>query len=141
MNKRRGRNKTVAVALMALTCAGCGTMLRGMTQEVLIDSYPTGAEVHVDNQIVHTPVSLALSRRTSHAIYAQNAQGATVYRIVTSEPSFGWHVWDVLACVPVVCNAIDIATGGDSVLSPDSIMLPLPPPDAGPDYRSVQAAK
>jgi hypothetical protein len=47
----------------------------------------------------------------------------------------------MLLGVPIIWNIIDAVTGADRALVPDSLIVPQPPADAGPEFRSVPYQK
>ncbi|QQE12933.1 PEGA domain-containing protein [Planctomycetota bacterium] len=54
--------------LMVVIQVGCATVVNGTTQEVTVDTKPSGAIVMVDELMTHTPVTLKLSRKKDHVI-------------------------------------------------------------------------
>jgi hypothetical protein len=128
----------LAIALIA-TSTSCGLVTHGTKQTVFIDSMPTGASIEVDGTPTTTPAWVRLSRRNSHAVLARNAQGAIVWRPILTQTDWTVFVFD-LVTVPVVFHVIDVACGSLNRLEPASLTIPLPPPDAGPEYRSLPKA-
>jgi hypothetical protein len=124
---------------------GCAAMANGRYQKIVIDSAPTPGTVEVvwwcgrdcrDSATYATPARVALRRNRSYSVYAKNENGALVERIIYSQHQGYWQALDFLL-LPIVANLIDLAAGADYELSPSQITIPLPPPDAGPEYRSL----
>jgi len=124
------------IAALALWAMSCGVVAHGRTQRVLIDSLPTGAQVEVDGVAHTTPVFLDLSRKEHHTVIARNPNGAIVWRPIESQADVVWVLVD-LGTLPLVANVIDSALGGDRELRPDALVIPFPPADAPPTYRSI----
>lgn len=130
----------IARALLAAMCVatgGCGFVLYGHTQDVPIDTAPAGGVVEVDGTRYGTPATFPLARGDSHTVIARNEHGAIVSRTLCSHSVALGHVLDMLT-VPIIFNIIDLATGSGYELVPAQLVIPLPPPDAGPEYQFVQ---
>ena len=88
------------VFCLLLAC-GCGSLIRGNTQEVRIDSYPPGASGEVDGMSIQTPAKLMLSRNEPHTVVLRK-EGYAEYRTeiateFSSSPFVGdlifWHIF------------------------------------------------
>jgi hypothetical protein len=110
--------------LLCLTAAGCGYIMRGSTQKVLIDSSPSRSQVQVDGATYTTPVELELARGRHHTVTAQSTGGTPVATHIESQTQWRYQVVDLLI-TPIIGNIIDGASGGDSNLVPSKVVLPL----------------
>lgn len=45
---------------------------------------------------------------------------------------------DLVLCVPLVCIVADSLAGSSNELYPEALMVPLPPDDAGWEFRSIE---
>ena len=111
---------------IVFSLVSCATVFSGSTSDVSILSDPAGASVSVDGiEVAYTPVTLPLSKKSSHTI-ALSADGYnSEYFIISSNAGAGWIVLDLLAgAVPLI---VDAATGNWNKLSPDSIAVTLRP--------------
>lgn len=119
----------LVLSLSALCNLGCGYLVQGSRQRVLIDTAPSSRPVEIDGSTHTAPVSLQLARKDDHIVVAKNASGQTATRTIYTSRSLMWHIWDIL-WLPVIFNIIDIASGGDSELSPEQLTIPIPPEEA-----------
>jgi len=140
----RGAARVLVVIPALLGVASCALLSHGRYQQVMIDSAPSSGTVEVITWCPNkgasvtytTPMQAELKRSCGYQVLARNVNGALVERTITSQRQGLWQLLD-LGCCPIVCNLIDAATGADLALTPDPLMIPLPPPDAGPEYRSL----
>ena len=59
----------VAVIVLVLAFTGCATILKGSSQDISIDSNPSGAKVFVDGaQVGTTPLSVDLKKNKHSSI-------------------------------------------------------------------------
>jgi hypothetical protein len=70
---------TLLVAFSLCLPCGCGSLIRGNTQEIRIDSYPPGASGEVDGMSIQTPAKLMLSRNEPHTVVLRK-EGYAEYR-------------------------------------------------------------
>ena len=75
------------VFCLCLTC-GCGSLIRGTTQEIRIDSYPPGASGEVDGMSIQTPAKLMLTRNEPHTVVLRK-EGYTEFRTKINK-EFSW---------------------------------------------------
>ena len=122
--------------LVALACllSGCGLIMNGTTQTVLIDSLPAGAVIDIDGARHQTPTRVSLKRSRQYVVRYSAPNGATVARALCAEAVTLPHVLDFMS-VPFVFNVIDRLASADREF-PESLALPLPPADASPEFRS-----
>ncbi|MFI5365572.1 MAG: hypothetical protein ACHQ4J_08115 [Candidatus Binatia bacterium] len=133
--KRRLCLRVLGVAIAASLSTGCGLIFNGTRQQVMVDTAPAGGTVEVDGVRHQTPVTLDLRRKDVHTVVATNARGATVTRNIIPEGDTLFVLMDLGTC-PVLCNLVDSAFGGDRTLVPSPLLMPLPPENAGPEFRS-----
>lgn len=110
--------------LIVFSLVSCATVFSGSTSDVSILSDPAGASVSVDGvEVAYTPITLPLSKKSSHTI-AVSADGyKSEYFIISSSAGAGWIVLDVLAGgVPLIVDAV---TGNWNKLSPDTVAVTL----------------
>ncbi len=112
-------------------------MLHGPRQTVFIDTIPPGGTVVIDDSEYATPAHVSLSRCRSHRATATTERGALTSRVILARGDTGIAIANFLA-FPILGHLIDAATGSECELSPTSIVLPLPPADAGPEFRSIE---
>ena len=75
MRSRRRQNASLIVVAV-LVSSGCGTMLNGPRQSVLITSEPAGANVFIDARVLGvTPVTVELPRRREHQVVYFEKEG------------------------------------------------------------------
>jgi|GEM_PF-2978116 len=82
--------KTWTIPLVFCLClaSGCGSLIRGNTQEIRIDSYPPGASGKVDGMSIQTPAKLMLSRNEPHTVILRK-EGYAEYRTEINN-EFSW---------------------------------------------------
>lgn len=115
--------KKLIVLVALCLCCGCGTMLAGTREQILITSTPPGIEVLVDGHAHMTPANLMLERKDNHTVRFPNGQ------VVKIEKTFwgnGEHflnlLWLSVGLVPcLVAGIIDELTGANNDLEPDAI--------------------
>jgi hypothetical protein len=119
--------KFPAVTLALALTTGCGYVLHGSTQNVHIDTMPSGAEVEVDGRPYTTPVDLELSRGDHHAVTGRTANGAPLSSHIRSE--LRWrYVAASFFLPPIIGSIVDGVTGGDCELVPSEVFIPLARP-------------
>jgi hypothetical protein len=82
------RALTIPLAFCLCLACGCGSLIRGGTQEIRIDSYPQGASGEVDGMSIQTPAKLMLSRNEAHTVVLRK-EGYTEYRTEINK-EFSW---------------------------------------------------
>jgi hypothetical protein len=73
------RALTISLVFCLCLACGCGSLIRGNTQEIRIDSYPPGASGEVDGMSIQTPAKLMLSRNEAHTVVLRK-EGYAEYR-------------------------------------------------------------
>ncbi len=108
--------------LMFLT--GCASIMHGTRQSVGISSYPTNAEVWVDNKYVgQSPTIVQLSRKDHHLVRIQ-MEGYQPYEVALTREVSGW-VFGNVVFGGVVGLAVDAISGGLYQLTPNQIEVEM----------------
>lgn len=111
-------------SLLLFSLVSCATVFSGSTSDVSILSDPSGAKISVDGiEVAETPVTLTLSKKSSHTIAVSAAGYKSEYFVIESNAGAGWIVLDLFAGgVPLIVDAV---TGNWNKLSPDTIAVTL----------------
>ena len=112
-----------AVAL-AVTLAGCATIMQGSSQEVSISSQPTGANVFVDGVMVGTTPHVANLKRKDKHVVRLELDGYQPFELPLTRATSGW-VWGNLAFGGLPGLAIDAISGGMYKLKPETVNATL----------------
>jgi hypothetical protein len=120
-----GENSMTRTGFVLLLCSfGCATIMHGSSQDVSINSTPSGAEVISDNvPSGKTPVLLHLKRGDAHTIKV-NVPGYLPYEIILTKSVSGW-VWGNLLFGGLIGLAVDAITGGLYYLNPEQVQAQL----------------
>lgn len=110
--------------LMVSGLAGCGYVLHGSTQNVHIDTMPSGAKVQVDGKPYTTPIDLELERGNHHTVTAQTASGAPLASHIRSEIQWRYVVASFFL-PPIIGSIVDGVSGGDCELVPTEVIIPV----------------
>lgn len=121
----RSRYWTVAGLIVASTVFwACATIIHGSSQEVSINSQPTGAKVTVDGQPAgSTPVVAHLRRKDTHVVSIA-MDGYQPFEIATTRSVSGW-VWGNIVFGGLIGLAVDAITGGLYNVKPDQVQAQL----------------
>ena len=117
------RRESILV-LLCLAAGGCGYVTHGSTQKIFIDTMPSQQSIEVDGKPYTTPVDLELARGTHHTVTTKSKTGAPLAAHITSETQWRYQVFDFFV-LPIIGNIIDGVSGGDSVLTPKELVIPL----------------
>jgi hypothetical protein len=82
------RALTIPLLFCLCLACGCGSLIRGNTQEIRIDSYPPGASGEVDGMSIQTPAKLMLTRNEPHTVVLRK-EGYTEFRAEINK-EFSW---------------------------------------------------
>jgi signal peptidase I len=82
------RALTIPLIFCLCLACGCGSLIRGNTQEIRIDSYPPGASGEVDGMSIQTPAKLMLTRNEPHTVVLRK-EGYTAHRTEINK-EFSW---------------------------------------------------
>ncbi|MCX6559446.1 MAG: PEGA domain-containing protein [Candidatus Aminicenantes bacterium] len=119
------------LVVIGLVATGCATLFKGASEEVRMESKPSGAEVWIDGQkIGTTPVSLKLESKKTYNIEFKLDGKAKTFRL-TNHMAAGYLILDILAgLVPVI---VDAATGAWMKLDTNNVIVDIDwPMDAHP---------
>lgn len=111
----------LVIAAMAFALSGCATVFKGGTQEVPVNSSPSGAEVIINgvSQGV-TPLNLQLESNKSYTVVVRNGTEERTF-VLRSEIGTLWLVLDVVTgLVPLI---VDAATGNWYELEPGEVFV------------------
>jgi hypothetical protein len=82
------RALTIPLVFCLCLACGCGSLIRGNTQEIHIASYPPGASGEVDGMSIQTPAKLMLTRNEPHTVVLRK-EGYTAHRTEINK-EFSW---------------------------------------------------
>lgn len=112
-----------AIAL-ALSLAGCATIMHGSRQSIGIGSSPTGARVLVDKQLQGTtPVVAKLSRKDDHLVRLE-LDGYEPFETNLTRKISGWVLGNIVL-VGLIGLTVDGITGGLYQLTPEQIQAEM----------------
>jgi hypothetical protein len=118
------RSRRILLAIIALFAAGCGTVVNGTTESVVISSEPEGAMITVDNQPRGpTPNTVELSRKAIHTVQLQKP-GYVPYTATINQSSSNW-VWGDVLFGGILGFLVDAASGGMYDLQPTQVSAQL----------------
>lgn len=108
--------------------AGCATVASGKTQDVMIRSNPTGANVLIDGMMSGTTPMLAnLVRKKRHTIQVSRQGYETVTRATAR--GFNWWYLGNLILGGVIGLIVDPITGAIYEVKPDAVYVDFEHPD------------
>lgn len=113
--------------LLVSGLAGCGYVLHGSTQNVHIDTVPSGVKVEVDGKPYTTPIDLELARGNHHTVTGRTTFGAPLSSHIRSEIQWRYVVASFFL-PPIIGTIVDGVTGGDCELVPTEVIIPLAKP-------------
>jgi len=115
---------SAVVLLVCFTLWGCATIMHGTTQEIGVQSRPTGATVTIDNKdFGTTPVIASLSRKDNH-IVSVTLEGYEPFDATITRSTSGW-VWGNIVFGGLIGLAVDAISGGLYKLSPEQVEAEL----------------
>jgi len=128
MNRRKNQLIGVAGAVVLLLATmvffGCATIMHGTSQEIGIQSRPTGATVTIDNKdFGKTPVIAKLSRKDNHTVHL-TLDGYQPFDATITRSTSGW-VWGNIVFGGLIGLAVDAISGGIYKLSPEQVEAEL----------------
>lgn len=108
----------ITLPLMLLT--GCATIMHGTRQSVGISSYPSNADVWVDNKYIgKSPTVVRLTRKDNHFVRIE-LNGYAPYETTLTHQVSGW-VFGNLAYGGLIGLAVDAISGGLYKLTPEQV--------------------
>ena len=120
-----GSTKVVSLAVVVpALVAACATIMHGTSQQVGINSQPSGATVAVDSQTLGvTPVAAKLSRKRTHRVTV-TMTGYEPFAMVTTRKTSGW-VWGNIVFGGLIGLIVDASTGGLYDVRPEEVNAQL----------------
>lgn len=108
MIRRLWMSSLLIVMGMAMLSNGCATLEKGTHERVDFTSEPSGADVHVNGDLMGTtPVTLKLESKETYRIDFKKNGYATKRYTITNHIVTKWVVFDViLGVAPVLVDAI-----------------------------------
>ncbi|MFQ5499687.1 MAG: PEGA domain-containing protein [Candidatus Zixiibacteriota bacterium] len=114
----------IVLLLATVVFLGCATIMHGTSQEIGIQSQPTGAIVTIDNQVFGTtPVVANLSRKDTHIVHFA-LDGYQPFDATLTRSTSGW-VWGNIVFGGLIGLAVDAISGGLYKLSPKQVEAEL----------------
>ena len=113
--------------LISLTLCGCGTVIHGGRQKIIIRSEPSDALVQSGNISTRTPGTLELSRRADYTLIVKK-EGYEPYEVEINRRCSPW-LWGNILLLPFAAPGviIDYYTGGYYELEPSPVYMQLNP--------------
>jgi len=123
--KKRVKNTAISgLAIVALTCSSCATVVNGLSQDIPISSHPPGAVVSVDGeQYGRTPLRVNLKRNKSHSVSASLEGYRTEHARI--KPSLSGWVFGNVLLGGLIGFGVDLISGGAFKLNPEQVNIPL----------------
>jgi len=109
------RGLALVTVVIALHSTACATMARGAgsTQNVLVTSAPSGAQVFIGQRPVGvTPVRLDLKRRDSRIVLRVEQDGFMPQDIPVRQSLTGWLAFDLFPLNPYIAQGLNSADQG-----------------------------
>lgn len=116
--------KICSVCMPLILLTGCASIMHGTRQTIGISSYPTNAEVWVDNNYAgKSPTFVHLTRKDNHFIRLE-LEGYETYEAVLTHQVSGWVFGNIVfGGLPGL--AIDAISGGLYQLTPDQLQIEM----------------
>jgi hypothetical protein len=129
--------RLVPVAVLSLL-AGCGAVLHGSRQDVMVQSSPVGLKIDASPMIgtFTTPANLSLDRKNNYVLTFSSPGYNPTSVNVTNSIGVGTVVADVLL-TGLVGVVVDGLTGSWYGLNPESVNVTLVKSGAGPGPDSI----
>lgn len=122
--KTRALLALTGLVILAVVVFGCATIMHGTSQEIGIQSKPTGATVTIDNkEYGTTPVVAKLSRKDHHTVHL-TLDGYQPFDATITRSTSGW-VWGNIVFGGLIGLAVDAITGGLYKLKPEQVEAEL----------------
>jgi hypothetical protein len=110
--------------LPLLLLTGCATVMHGTRQSVAISSYPSNADVWVDNKYIgKSPTVVELSRKDNHIVKIE-LKGYEPYETTLTHQVSGW-VFGNLVYGGLLGVAVDAISGGLYKLTPEQVQAEM----------------
>lgn len=116
--------RKTALATLLGCSIGCATIMHGSTQDISVNSTPSGASVVCDNKDAgKTPVMLSLKRGDPHTVKV-TVPGYLPYELILTKNVSGWVVGNILFG-GLIGLAVDAISGGLFYLTPEQVQAQL----------------
>ena len=121
--------KSLCVTLMcSIFIAGCGSLVRGPTQQIGFTSDPPGAKLTIEGVTTTTPAYLTLERKGPHVAYFSK-EGYEPQVFALKEGMSRWFLFGNLGIGGIPGWIIDGINGSMGELSPKNVYVILTPQD------------
>ncbi len=126
--------KVILVSSICWNLLGCATIISGTTQDIKVESTPSGAQYKIEKLTVSgpvlvsegkTPVTVNLSRSEHHQLLTLSQQGYEIEYIPISAGRENGFVWGNLLFGGLIGLAIDGISGASVVLEPEEVNAKL----------------
>lgn len=109
MNKGASNYLAVVLAcVVSVCCLGCGSILKGTSQTVVVESFPNRSKVEVAGKEYTTPATVRLSKRGDHVITISKEGYESRKVVIGRKVNIGIVILDILfGVVPIVIDAIN----------------------------------
>ena len=135
MKRRIFRLATLVVlAIATLLQQSCATMLKGRSEEVMVSSDPSGAQVSINDQMNGT-TPYATTVKSSEPLHIHVSKPGYQPQDITDDTSFRWgyEIWSFLCYViPLGVDLADGAAWGHDQTMIAAHLEPLPQTDQAP---------
>ncbi|MCC6284099.1 MAG: PEGA domain-containing protein [Phycisphaerales bacterium] len=124
----------------SISLVGCGTIIHGSSQTVMVSSQPPGATISVDNgMVLTTPSSVKLERKRDYVLTISKP-GYMSQTVPINSVLSGWLAGNIIFG-GLIGGGVDLASGAAYTLTPAQISITLQPLAAGQqDTGIVQGA-
>ncbi|MBM3212419.1 PEGA domain-containing protein, partial [Candidatus Poribacteria bacterium] len=123
----------IIIFAIAFAFSGCGTIYRGVEQEVTILSDPIGVRATIDHKVtVITPDAVSLSRRKDHSITFEQEGYETIQIQIRKKVDTSIIANIALSYYRIITGTIDYLSGGGCNLYPGSINVKLQKKEGNP---------
>jgi hypothetical protein len=122
--------RTAAIAVFCVTLAGCATLMNGSTQQVALDTVPTGAICDVGGTKIRTPGVITLSRGEKDfydVACSIDGYKTAKGRYTSHFDDVGNFVFGNILMGGVIPGMIVDAQGGAFALKPATLILKMEP--------------
>jgi len=112
------------VVLVVMVGQGCGTIIHGSRQDLLIQSSPSGALVTIEGFTAQTPARVSLSRTRDYVVTVKQ-EGYGTKQAMVNRSFNGWTTvgGNLLWLLPGI--VLDLGTGGAWTLEPNNMNIAL----------------
>ena len=128
--------RLLCLVFMAIAVHGCATLMQGSTQQITVNSSPSGATILVDGGLrFTTPTVLELSRKESHRIEI-SLEGYHPERVELRTTSSNMAMGNIVAG-GLIGFVVDHSSGAAFRLIPELVRVDLRPIIPEPEKTSI----